>query len=96
VSAQTTKNSTIPALCGALLTLTAGHASAAGCPPIEAATLKQAITPYHMTRRRTDHDETHSEMIQAADTTYALIKGHWRAIPYKAAERVKDLNKFSG
>jgi hypothetical protein len=35
-------------------------------------------------------------MIQAADTTYALIKGHWRAIPYKAAERVKDLNKFSG
>jgi hypothetical protein len=39
----------------------ASLAKAAGCPPIEAAAIKQATTPYHMILDRAEEGGQHSE-----------------------------------
>jgi hypothetical protein len=82
---------TILALAAGVLAV--GRANAAGCPPIEAAAIKQATTPYHMIMDSAEEGGRHSEMIQTATTTYTLVKGQWVAIPYDAQERVKDMKE---
>jgi hypothetical protein len=70
-----------------------GSANAAGCPPIEAAAIKQATTPHHMIMDRVEEGGRHSEMIQTATTVYTLVKGKWVAMPYDAQERVKNMKE---
>jgi hypothetical protein len=90
------RHSTIPVLLIVLaagVTFEYGSAHAAGCPPIEAAAIKQATTPYHMLMDRSDAGDRHNEMIQTATTTYALIKGKWVSMPYDAREHLKDMQE---
>jgi hypothetical protein len=69
------------------------NAAVADCPAIVNATMKTAVTPYHMVMERDDPAHRHNEMIQTADTSYMLIKDKWRAVPYNPQERVKDLKE---
>ncbi len=73
--------------------LMSGPTRAAGCPPIEAASIKQARTPYHIFMVKSGEESRHNELIQTPTTTFALINGKWLSIPHDAREREKDLTE---
>jgi hypothetical protein len=96
MSASPMRNSTINVLAivlGVVAVFEYGPAHAAGCPAIEAASIKQATTPYHMTMDRGEMGGSRSELIQTATTTYALIREKWVSIPYDPQERIKDMKE---